>query len=80
MQTKSKPNKVTLWSGQNCTWCDRAKVLLDCKNIPYEVKQIGVNATREEFFLANPGARTVPQIWFDDQLVGGFEDLKKVLA
>ena len=80
MQTKSNPTKAIVWSGQNCTWCERAKALLTSKNIPYEVKQIGVNATREEFFQANPGARTVPQVWLDGELVGGFDQLKAVLA
>lgn len=81
MQTKSNPTKALVWSGQNCPWCERAKALLEAKGIPYTVKQIGVDGvTKDDFFAANPGARTVPQVWFDDEtLVGGFEQLKAVL-
>lgn len=81
MLTKSNPTKALVWSGQNCP-CERAKALLDSKNIPYTVKQIGVDGvTKEDFFAANPGARTVPQVWFDDEtLIGGFEQLKVALA
>jgi glutaredoxin len=81
MQTKSNPTKALVWSGQNCPWCERAKALLDSKGIPYVVKQIGVDGvTKEMFFEANPGARTVPQVWLDGQLVGGFDQLKAVLT
>lgn len=81
MPTKLNPTNVLVWSGTSCPWCERAKLLLDGKNIPYTVKQIGIDGvTKEDFFNANPGARTVPQIWFDDKtLIGGFEDLKKAL-
>lgn len=78
MQTNFKA--AVVWSGTNCPWCERAKALLDTHNIPYTTKHIGVHVTKEEFFEANRGARTVPQVWLDDVLVGGFEDLKKVLA
>ena len=81
MQTKSNPESAIVWSSANCPWCDRAKALLNSKGIPFQVMEIGKGPiTKEMFFDANPGARTVPQIWLDGQLVGGFEDLKKVLA
>lgn len=81
MQAKLNPTNVTVWSSANCPWCDRAKQLLDSKGIAYTVKQIGADGiTKDDFFQANPGARTVPQVWFDSNtLVGGFEDLKKAL-
>lgn len=84
MQTKLTPDTVALaavWSSANCPWCDRAKQLLLSKGIPFLVREIGKDGTtKEDFFAANPGARTVPQVWLDSKHIGGFEDLKKVLA
>lgn len=80
MLTESNTPKNIVWSGQNCPWCERVKALLDSKNIQYEVRQIGVNATKEEFFEANRGARTVPQVWLGGKLIGGFEQTKAALA
>lgn len=80
MLTESNTINNVVWSGQNCPWCERVKALLESKNIQFELKQIGVNATKEEFFEANPGARTVPQVWLQGKLVGGFEQTKAALA
>lgn len=80
MQTNSNFKSAVVYSGSNCPWCDRAKALLDKEGIPYTVKQIGVDITKDEFFAAVPGARTVPQVFLDGVKVGGFEDLKKALS
>lgn len=79
MQTNSKFKSATVYSGANCPWCERAKALLDSKGIPYTVKTIGVDITKDEFFAAIPGARTVPQVFLDGNHVGGFELLTKAL-
>jgi glutaredoxin 3 len=72
--------KAVLWSGYNCTYCDQAKQFLKTKNIAFEERKIGDGWTKEEFFDAVPGARTVPQIFLDDQYVGGLAELKKLLT
>ena len=40
---------------------------------------MGDGYTREDLLEAVPSARTVPQIFLDDQLIGGFTELKKHL-
>jgi glutaredoxin 3 len=49
------------------------------KGIEFEEKKIGHGFTREDLLEAVPTARTVPQIFLDDQLIGGFTELKKHL-
>lgn len=71
--------KATVWSKQNCTFCDQAKRLLESKGIEYEERKIGDGWTREDLLEAVPDARTVPQIFLDGELVGGFTELKKKL-
>jgi glutaredoxin 3 len=71
--------KATVWSKYHCPYCDQAKALLKQKGIPFEEKKIGDGYSKEELLEAVPTARTVPQIFLDDKLIGGFTELKKYL-
>ena len=71
--------KAIVWSKYNCPYCDQAKALLKQKGIPFEEKKIGDGYTKEELLEAVPSARTVPQIFLDGKLIGGFTELKQVL-
>ncbi len=71
--------KAIVWSKYNCPFCDQAKALLKMKGIPFEEKKIGDGYTKEELLEAVPTARTVPQIFLNEELVGGFTELKKRL-
>lgn len=69
--------KATVWSKNHCPYCDQAKNLLTLKGIEYEERNINNGWDREDLLAAVPGARTVPQIFLDDQLIGGFTELKQ---
>jgi len=69
--------KAIVWSKYNCPYCEQAKALLSQKGIPFEERKIGDGYTKEELLEAVPTARTVPQIFLDENLIGGFDDLKK---
>lgn len=68
-----------VWSKDNCTFCDQAKALLEQRNIAYQEKKIGYGYTREDLLEAVPTARTVPQIFVNNNHVGGFTELKKYI-
>jgi len=72
--------KAVIWSRYHCPYCDQAKALLKSKGIMFEEKKIGDGYTKEELLEAVPTARTVPQIFIDGELVGGFTELKKKLT
>jgi glutaredoxin len=72
--------KATVWSKDHCPFCEQAKSLLKLKGIEFEEKKIGHGYTREQLLEAVPDARTVPQIFLDEQLIGGFTELKKHLG
>jgi glutaredoxin len=72
--------KAILWSKYHCPYCDQAKALLKQQGIPFEEKKIGDGYTKEELLEAVPTARTMPQIFIDGELVGGFVELKQKLA
>ena len=72
--------KAIVWSKYQCTFCEQAKALLTQKGIEFEERKIGDGYTREELLEAVPTARTVPQIFLDGELVGGFNELKERLV
>jgi glutaredoxin-related protein len=71
--------KAILWSKYNCPYCDQAKALLTSKGITFEEKKIGDGYSKEDLLEEVPNARTVPQIFIDEQLVGGFTELREYL-
>jgi len=71
--------QAVVWSKYHCPFCDQAKALLEAKGIEYVEKKIGDGYTREDLLEEVPTARTVPQIFVDGKLIGGFTELKKML-
>ncbi len=72
--------KAIVWSKYHCPYCDQAKALLTQKGIPFEERKIGDGFTKEDLLEAVPTARTVPQIFLDNKLIGGFTELKAHLS
>ena len=69
--------KAIVWSKDQCPYCDQAKNLLKMKGIEFEERNINNGWDKEDLLAAVPGARTVPQIFLDEQLIGGFNELRK---
>jgi glutaredoxin len=71
--------KVVVWSKYNCQHCDQAKSLLEQQGIEFEERKIGDGWTKEQLLESVPTARSVPQIFVDNQLIGGFTELQKYI-
>jgi len=71
--------KAIVWSKDNCTFCDQAKALLEQRNIAYEEKKIGHGYSREDLLEVVPTARAVPQIFVNNNHIGGFTELRKYI-
>ena len=71
--------RAIVWSKDNCTFCDHAKALLEQRNIAYEERKIGHGYSREDLLEAVPTARTVPQIFVNNNYIGGFTELRKYI-
>jgi glutaredoxin 3 len=69
---------ITVYSKNNCPFCDQAKNLLKLKGIDYSEIKIDENQVAREFVLSK-GHRTVPQIYRDGELLveGGFQGLQR---
>lgn len=74
-------SKVTVWSKPSCAQCNMAKALLKSRGIEYEEKLIGSNGlTADDLRAVAPSARSVPQIFVDNSLLGGYTELKAFLG
>jgi len=67
--------KVEIYSKSNCSYCVMAMNFFDSKGITYEVYSADDPDIFDEMLKRNPHARTVPQIFIDDILIGGYTDL-----
>jgi len=68
--------KVEIYTKMYCGYCHRAKRLLDGKGVEYEEFDITLGGPkREEMLARKPDAMTVPQIFIDDQAIGGSDEL-----
>jgi glutaredoxin 3 len=71
--------QAIVWSKDACPFCVQAKALLELKGIEFEERNVSKEWTREQLLEAVPNARTLPQIFLDDKLVGGFTELRRHL-
>ena len=71
--------KAIVWSKENCPYCLQAKALLESKGIEFEERNVQKDWTKEQLLEAVPNARTLPQIFLDDNYIGGFTELRKHL-
>ena len=71
--------QAVVWSKDSCPFCLQAKALLESRGIKFEERNVSKDWTREQLLAAVPNARTLPQIFLDDKLVGGFTELRKHL-
>lgn len=69
--------KAVIWSKPDCPYCVMAEKLLTQKGYEIEERKIGFGYNREQLFEAVPNAKTVPQIFLDGELIGGYDNLKK---
>ncbi len=70
---------VEIYTWQTCPFCLRAKLLLWLKGVDYtEYKIDGDDTARNQMSQRANGRRTVPQIFINNQHIGGFDDLDQL--
>ncbi len=68
--------KVEIYSRDYCGFCTRAKMLLDNKQVPYVEYSIGGDYdAREKMIERAKGRYTFPQIFINDEPIGGCTEL-----
>jgi glutaredoxin 3 len=68
--------RVEIYTSPFCPYCHRAKRLLDSKGVVYEEIDVIANPSRKpEMIQRADGRTTVPQIFVDDEGLGGSDDI-----
>ncbi len=67
--------KVLIYTTATCPYCVNAKQLLKAKGLVYTEIRVDLDEAAREKMMASSGRRTVPQIFIDDQHIGGYDDL-----
>ena len=68
-------SNVTIYSSDSCRYCTMAKRLLNSKGITPNEINVGRDPEMLNEMIVRSGRRTVPQIFFDDLHIGGYDDL-----
>ena len=68
---------IIMYTGHLCNFCDAAKRLFTRNNIKYqEIDISSKEGLMEEMIKKSNGRKTIPQIFFDDQHIGGYEEVR----
>ena len=74
-----KVNKVIIYTSSLCGFCYKAKSLLKRKKILFDEINIDVDYEKKKEMINRSNGRTsVPQIFFNDQHIGGCDELYKL--
>ena len=67
---------IEIYTKEDCTYCERAKLLLSQKNLTYKEIFVDKDPKALEAMLSRAeGRRSVPQIFIDGRGIGGYDDL-----
>jgi len=69
---------VEIYSKSNCPFCDKAKHWFKSHGYEYTEIKMDNEEQRLAFYQRVPNARSVPQIFIDDKLIGTYDDFMKV--
>ena len=70
---------ITVYSGPSCGFCDAAKKLLGRNNLEYKEIDISTDPNlMGEMIKKAGGKRTIPQIFFEEYHVGGYQELREL--
>ena len=68
---------VTIYTGPYCNYCDAAKRLLTRNNVQYkEINVAEVDGAKDEMIKKANGKKTIPQIFFNDEHIGGYDEVR----
>jgi glutaredoxin 3 len=73
--------KVEVYTTSYCPYCIRAKSLLKSKGVAFEEIDVSADpALREKMIELSGGRRTVPEIFINGRIIGGYDELRALEA
>lgn len=70
---------VTIYTTTFCGYCTRAKSILTREGVPFQEIDVSDDDDKRRWLVGATGQRTVPQIFFGDESIGGCSDLEKIV-
>lgn len=70
---------IIIYTKNYCGYCHAAKSLLEQNNMSYEVIEVDRDMEKLQEMYSKSQRRTVPQIFFDNEHIGGYTDLVRYL-
>jgi glutaredoxin len=70
---------IVIYGNDTCVYCRKAKKLAEQYNLAYEWKDTDKDLVLNELKNQLPNAKTIPQIWWNGDHIGGYEDFAIVL-
>jgi glutaredoxin 3 len=67
--------RVIVYSQPFCGYCTAAKRLLDRKGVAYTEVDVMLDPGKRAEMIERSGRQTVPQIFFGERHIGGFDEL-----
>ena len=71
----SEHARIVIYGTENCSYCLAARMLLKKKGIVYDEISVSDDPARMEEMQQKCGTQSVPQIFVDDNAIGGFDEL-----
>jgi glutaredoxin 3 len=68
--------RVRMYTTKVCPYCIRAKILLKEKNVAFEEIDVSGDHDTRAWLVQTTGRRTVPQIFINDEPIGGFDEMR----
>jgi glutaredoxin 3 len=69
--------KVQVYTTIYCPFCTRAKTLLKNKGVAFEeIDVTNDDQLRQKMVALSGGRRTVPEIFINDKIIGGYDELR----
>lgn len=75
-----KDLNITIYTRDNCPNCVTAKRIMDAAGLKYADVDIEIGERLANLLKEFPDARQMPQIFINDQRVGGLAGLQKALG
>ncbi len=67
--------KIEIYTKNYCPYCHRAKGLLQAQKVAFTEYDVTTDPTKEQEMRERSGRTSVPEIFADDRLIGGCDDL-----
>lgn len=70
--------KIIIYTKPNCPYCEYTKKFLTSKNLSFDEIRVDLDPAKLAEMEQLSKRRTVPQIFINDQPIGGYDDLMKL--